>query len=120
MEQEYGEKFRSLKAWQRAHALVLSVYQIVKQFPSAEKFILIPQLLRAVISVAANLAEGTKRRTIPDQKHFFNMAETSLEEVKYYLILASDLCYISLEVFNETMNIARETGRLINGLLNRS
>lgn len=112
-----GEKFLNLKAWQKAHILVLSIYLITKKFPKEERFILIPQLIRAVISVAANLAEGTKRKSEADQKHFFNMAETSLEEVKYYCILARDLQYISVEEYTTIMKNAHETGRLVSGLI---
>lgn len=113
------EKFKSLKAWQKAHALVLEIYKARKNFPTEERFILVPQITRAAISIAANLAEGTKRRSTLDQKHFFNMAETSLEEVKYYLILASDLGYINRQEFSCIMEIAQETGRLTSGLVNK-
>ena len=114
------EKFRQLIAWQKTHKLVLMVYELIKKFPREEKFILIPQIIRAVISIAANLAEGTKRRSLADQKHFFNMSETSLEEVKYYLILAQDLGYISNTEFENALALSREVGRLIHGLINRS
>lgn len=112
------EKFRNLKAWQKAHELVLEIYKIVKAFPDSEKFILISQILRATISIAANLVEGTKRKSLNDQKHFFNMAETSLEEVKYYLILAKDLQYIDNLKFEAMLSLAQETRRLISGLVN--
>ena len=111
------EKFKNLIAWQRAHQLVLKIYKITKKFPNEEKFILVPQITRAAISIAANLAEGTKRKSNKDQRHFFNIAETSLEEVKYYIILAQDLNYISHSEHDELINNAQEVGRIITGLL---
>ncbi|TRZ64429.1 MAG: four helix bundle protein [Spirochaetia bacterium] len=114
------EIFRNLIAWQKTHQLVIEVYKLVKTFPEKEKFILIPQILRATISIAANLAEGTKRRTVKDRRHFFNMAETSLEEVKYYIILSADLDYIPKDKENYLFDISREIGRLINGLINKT
>ncbi len=114
------EKFRNLIAWQKAHQLVIEIYKVTKNFPTEEKFILVSQILRAVISIAANLAEGTKRQSVKDQRHFFNMAETSLEEVKYYIILATDLRYITQDKENYLLDIACEVGRLINGLIHKS
>ena len=111
------EKFQNLIAWQKAHRLVKELYKITKTLPKEEKFILIPQILRAAISIAANLAEGTKRQSVKDRNHFFNMAETSLEEVKYYIILSADLNYISNSEMNNLINLSREVGRLINGLI---
>ena len=112
------EKFRNLIAWQKTHQLVIEIYRTTKNFPKEERFILVPQILRAAISIAANLVEGTKRKTAKDRYHFFNMAETSLEELKYYILLSADLNYISRNKENSLFNLSREVGRLINGLLN--
>ena len=85
------EKFRELKVWHKAHKLVIKIYSITKDFPNEEKFGIVSQMRRAAISVAANIVEGTKRRTSTDRKHFHVIADTSLEELKYYIIL-SYLC----------------------------
>ena len=119
MDVENGERFRNLRAWQKAHELVIELYALPRRLPAQERFILIPQFLRAAVSVAANLAEDTKRRSIADQKHFFNMAETSLEEVKYYLFLMLDLHYLTEDEYGKLLAIARDSGRLINGLIHR-
>lgn len=113
------EKFRNLLAWRKAHELVIELYRVTKEFPVSEKFILIPQIIRAVVSVAANLAEGTKRQTLKDQCHFFNIAETSLEEVKYYIILSVDLKYISSQEGEKLLELSREVGRLTSGLIRK-
>jgi len=89
------ERLRELKVWQKAHQLVLEIYKVTKNFPSEEKFGIISQMRRAVVSVAANITEGTKRRTAKDRKHFHIIADTSLEELKYYLILSLDLGLIN-------------------------
>ena len=83
--------FRQLKPWQEAHELVLMVYQVTKGFPADERFGLVVQMRRAAVSVPANIAEGSKRRGIQDKVRFYNIAEGSLEEVKYFLILSQDL-----------------------------
>ena len=88
------ERFQDLEVWQKAHQLVLGVYQMTRTFPSEERFGLTSQLQRAAVSVPANIAEGFKRLGKAEKMRFYNIAEASLEEVKYYFILAKDLGYI--------------------------
>ncbi len=89
-----AERFEDLEVWKRAHALVLKVYNLTRNFPKEEKFGLVSQMRRAVVSIPANLAEGFKKRTLKDKSNFYNIAQSSLEELRYYLILAKDLNYI--------------------------
>jgi four helix bundle protein len=107
--------FRQLEAWQEAHKLVLMVYQVTKGFPSDERFGLVSQMRRAVVSVPANIAEGFKRLGIRDKIRFYNVAEGSLEELKYFFILSEDLGYISSN--GELMAQSETVGRLLNGLI---
>lgn len=83
-------RFQQLKVWQQAHQLVLQVYALTKTFPADEKFGLISQMRRASVSVPANIAEGFKRRDQNEKVRFYNIAEASLEELKYYFILSKD------------------------------
>ncbi|MCB9077078.1 MAG: four helix bundle protein [Anaerolineaceae bacterium] len=85
--------FQQLEVWQEAHKLTLLVYKITKAFPSEEKFGLVSQMRRAAVSVPANIVEGFKRRSQRDKLRFYNIAEGSLEEVKYFFILSKDLNY---------------------------
>jgi four helix bundle protein len=87
--------FRQLEVWQEAHRLVLMVYQVTREYPSDERFGLISQMRRAAVSIAANIAEGFKRRGIQDKIRFYNTSEASPEELKYYFLLSKDLEYIS-------------------------
>ena len=86
-----AKSFQDLIVWQKSHQLVLLVYQFSETFPKKEIFGLTSQLRRAIISVPANIAEGFKKRGKPDKMRFLNIAQGSLEECKYYLILANDL-----------------------------
>lgn len=56
---------------------------------------MVVQMRRCAISVPANIAEGFKRRSKRDKTHFYNIEQTSLEELRYYLILCADLGYVS-------------------------
>lgn len=109
--------FTDLKVWQNAHRFVLSIYRITKKFPVDEKYALVQQIRRAAVSVAANIAEGSKRRSRKDKIHFYNMADTSLEEVKYYLILSRDLDYCRMDEQGILLADAEEIGRMLTGLV---
>lgn len=88
-----ARSFEDLLVWQKAHALVLEVYRLSDQFPTKESFGLTSQLRRAAFSVPANIAEGFKKRGVRDKLRFFNIAQGSLEECRYYFILVRDLGY---------------------------
>jgi four helix bundle protein len=88
-----AQSFRDLIVWQKAHEFVLRTYELTKQFPREERYCLIPQLRRAAISIPANIAEGFKKRGIPDKNRLFNISQGSLEECRYHLILGDDLGY---------------------------
>ena len=81
--------------WRKSHELVVAVYQVSATFPRTELFGLTSQLRRAAVSVPANIAEGFVKRTKPDKARFLNIAQGSLEEARYYLILGRDLGYFN-------------------------
>jgi four helix bundle protein len=85
--------FEDVKLWRKAHAWVLEIYKFTEAFPKHELFGLTSQLRRAAVSVPANFAEGFKKRGLADKIRFYNIAQGSLEECRYYLILARDLRY---------------------------
>jgi len=89
------QRFTELKVWQRSHALVLKLYPLTQSLPADERFGLVSQLRRAAVSVAANIAEGSKRQGPGDFAHFLNIAEGSLAETEYLVMLATDLGYLS-------------------------
>jgi len=88
-----AKTFQDLLVWQKAHSFVLSVYRITGEFPKYEIFGLTSQFRRAAVSIAANIAEGFSKRSKVDKARFFNIAQGSVEECRYYLILSNDLGY---------------------------
>lgn len=88
-----AKTFRDLVVWQKAHEFVLGIYQYSAGFPRSEAYSLTSQLRRAAISIAANIAEGFRRRGDADKVRRLNIAQGSLEECRYYLILSNDLNY---------------------------
>ena len=93
MKREPAKSFEDLIVWQKAHSFALSIYSITKQFPKEESYGLTSQLRRAAVSIAANIAEGFRKRGKADKARFLNIGEGSLSECSYYLILARDLGY---------------------------
>lgn len=93
MDRKPAKTFEDLIVWQRAHEFVLQVYQFTDSFPKSELYGLTSQLRRAAVSIAANIAEGFKKTGRADIARFFNISQGSIEECRYYLILARDLKY---------------------------
>lgn len=106
--------FKDLLVWQKAHQFVLNVYKHSSDFPADERFGLTSQIRRASVSVPANTAEGFRKRSRQEKVYFYSVAQTSLEEVRYYIILANDLKFWNQP---EMENELDEIGRLLEGLI---
>ena len=106
-----ARSFRDLVVWQKAHGFVLGVYRYTEAFPEREKYGLAHQLRRAAVSIPANIAEGFGKRSQPEKARFLNIAEGSLEECRYYLILSQDLGYGQNDSLMSTLE---ETSKLLN------
>ena len=111
MQRQPARSFEDLIVWQKAHALVLSVYKATRTFPREETYGLTSQLRRSAVSVPANIAEGFKKRGRADKARVMNIAEASLEEARYYLRLAEDLGYASKSTLRDD---AEEVARLLS------
>ena len=103
--------FQDLLVWQKAHQFVLGVYALTTAFPKQETYGLSLQMRRASVSIPANIAEGFAKRSKPDKARYMNVAEGSVEESRYYLILAHDLGYGQTD---ELLAALEEVSRLLN------
>ena len=107
-----SKTFQDVELWKKAHRWVLEVYRYTEGFPRHELFALVSQLRRAAVSIPANFAEGFKKKSKWDKLRFYNIAQGSLEECRYYLILSRDLGY------GENTNLMQgleEVGRMLEG-----
>jgi four helix bundle protein len=109
--------FRKLLVWQKAHQWVLLIYKLTENFPKHELFGLTSQMRRAAVSVAANMAEGYAAGGKGQFRRYLDIAQGSLAEVEYYLILALDLQYIAKTQYEEAESLRAETGFLLHLLL---
>ncbi len=112
MNEKKAQKFTDLIVWQKAHAFVLSTYQTSTSFPKSEIYGLTSQLRRAAISIPANIAEGFKKKSKVDKLRYMNIAQGSMEECRYYLILAKDLNYINTKQLQLQLD---EVGKILTG-----
>jgi four helix bundle protein len=110
-----ARSFEDLTVWQKSHELVLKIYETTARFPRGELFGLVAQMRRAAISVPANIAEGFKKRGNKDKCNFYNIAQGSLEELRYYLVLARDLKYC--EDIAGVWNLSDEVARMLTALI---
>ena len=111
MDRTPAQRFEDLIFWQKSHALTLRVYKLTAGFPKHEMFGLSSQMRRAAVSVPANIAEGFSKRGRSNKARFLNTAQGSLEELRYYFILARDLEYVAKNVsFGEIDDVARMLG----------
>jgi four helix bundle protein len=91
--------WKDLRVWQKAHQLVIDIYLLTNKFPEVENYNLISQIRRAVTSIPTNIVEGHDRSSANEFSRFLFISRGSLEEVRYLMLLAKDLNYISDEAY---------------------
>lgn len=107
------KSFKELRVWQKAHELVLLIYKLTSKFPSEEKFGLTSQLRRAAVSIASNIAEGFKRTSSKVSENFYDIADGSIEEVKYQILLSKDLKYITENDYVHSLTLSEEVSKML-------
>ncbi len=107
--------FRQLNVWQKAHKIVLDVYEITKKFPKEEKTELVSQIRQSASLVPIKIAEGFLRRNPKEKEVAYKRSQETLEEVKYFLILAGDLDYMKDN--SGILESVEEVGRMLSGLV---
>lgn len=96
--------------------MVLEIYRLTKSFPNEERFGIVSQLRRAAVSVPTNIVEGAKRQGKQDYARFLNIAEGSLAETEYLVLLSRDLGYLPPEESEMPLAEAAEIARMLNAL----
>lgn len=110
------QRFADLKVWQRSHTLVLHIYRLTAGFPAEERFGLVAQLRRAALLVPTNIAEGSKRQGSQDYARFLNIAEGSLAETEYLLLVSRDLAFAVAKAVQTLLDEADEIARMLHAL----
>ena len=111
----YSHSFKDLECWQKAHEFVKAVYQVSRLFPEDERYGLTSQFRRAAVSIAANICEGYRKLSRADKLRFMNVAQGSLEECRYYIILSNEIEYINQETRDRLEYLINGTSWKLNG-----
>ncbi len=113
------QNYKDLKVWEKAHSFTIQVYKLTEKFPREETYGLTNQLRRAASSIAANIAEGCGKNTKSDFANFLNISLGSSNESEYFLLLAKDLCYITLENYEILANLINEVKAMLIALIGK-
>lgn len=92
-DRERISSFEQMKVWQEAHTMVLRIFEITPRIPQEQQEGLAALMEKAAIEVPKAIAEGFKRRGSRNKAHYYNMAQSGLEGLRYMLILCRDLKY---------------------------
>ena len=106
-----------LKVFKKSHELTLDLYKLTGEFPPEEKFGLTSQIRRASASICANLIEGSHRNNRKEYRQFAGISRGSAGELKYHLLLAKDLTYISEDNYQSCLGEVNEISRMLHGLV---
>ena len=112
----YIYSFEKLEVWQLSRNLAKEIYIVTSGFPDTEKFGLVTQTRRAVISITSNLAEGTSRISPKDKANFSQFAYSSLMELLNQLILSEDLGFLENNQLGSTRTLIDEIANKITSL----
>jgi four helix bundle protein len=114
---EKSKSFEELIVWQKAHSLTLATYKLTSLFPNSELYAMTSQMRRAAYSIPSNIAEGYAKRSTKDKARFYNIAQGSLSELRYFVLLSRDLEYHDQKEFlNRQMD---EVGKLLNAYISK-
>jgi len=111
--------FRSLKVWEKAHALTLMIYKSTEDFPKQELYALTNQIQRAAVSIPANMAEGCGKDSDAELKRYFSIAMGSSSELEYLILLAHDLGYLKPAPYQSMQNDLIEIRKMLNAFIQK-
>ncbi len=109
--------YKDLIVWQKSIRLVTDIYTLSKNFPIDERYGLVSQLNRAVISVSANIAEGWGRELSKNYLQFLRISRGSLMEVETMILISKNLNFITDKDYIEIQSKIEEVGKILQGLI---
>jgi four helix bundle protein len=110
--------YKNLELWRLSMEIVKETYQLTRNYPSEEKYGLISQTNRAVVSIACNIAEGMGRNHVKDTVQFLHVSRGSAYEAETLLSIARMLKIIDEEASDNVEKKLERSIQMINGLIN--
>ena len=111
----YTGSFKQLTVWKKSLDLVEEIYMLTSKFPTAETYGLISQMRRAAISIPSNIAEGQKRKDLPEYLQFLRIADGSAAELETQLTISKRL-YENLD-YSAIESLLEEVQKMLNVLI---
>lgn len=114
-----AQSYRDLEVWKKAMILARAIYAACDQMPKREEYRLTSQMIRAAISIPANIAEGHARSTRRNYAHFISISRGSTAELETLILLARDTQLLPEELTGSLLASAEEVGRMLTRLHER-
>jgi four helix bundle protein len=108
--------YKDLHVWQKGMELAKQAYLLTSRFPSEEKFGLVSQIRRAVVSIPSNIAEGQARNTTGEFVQFISYAEGSAAEVDTQLRLSIELGYCAANDLEVVSRLLTDVQKMLKRL----
>lgn len=108
-----NQGYKKLILYQKSKELVLLIYKLTKSFPKTEQYVLVPQIRRSAISVAANIVEGYAKKSTKEYIRFLDISIGSVTELELFLELSFELKYFDTMKFSETNGLLIEVKKLL-------
>ena|SRR5215469_2674202 len=113
------QDYQNLKVWEKAHEMVLAVYDCTEKFPKSELYGLVSQMRRAAMSISMNIVEGSGRSSNKEFAHFLSISFGSASELEYQLLVARDLKFLPHEKYLKLRTRCVELKRMLSGLMEK-
>ena len=111
--------FKNLNVWQKAHQLSLDTFHACEGIKGSPATLVRDQLLRSVMSIGSNIAEGSAKQSDREFARFVRIALGSSTESENHLLLAGNLELMDQKTFEGLNRAVEEVRKMLNGLVKR-
>lgn len=111
--------FKKLRVWRKAHALTLNVHRVAASIKGSQYAPLRSQMIRAAMSISANIVEGREHKTDREFARFLGYALASTSELEYHFIVARDVRAITAADFSSTLSQLIDVRKMLHGLMSK-
>lgn len=108
--------YRDLHVWQKSVELAGLICSLTEGFPADERFSLTSQIKRSAVSIPSNVAEGSRRGTKKDFRHFIFIAFGSGAELETQLEIAKNLGFGKKEDYAKVLVLLEDVMKMLNKL----
>ncbi len=114
MDKAVINSYKDLIVWQKAMDLVVAAYRLTEPFPQSERYGLTSQMRRAAVSIPSNIAEGRRRGSTMDYRHFLIIAYSSGAELETQVEIAKRLSFGKEIDYNKVDDLLPQVMKMLN------